>query len=86
VQVAAALRAVHSAGLYFRPGGLHPSKVILPTRGRLRLSSTGILDVLNGDPGGNPRIFQVRIHNLVLLPIAGYFQQWHLVLVDLDLL
>lgn len=59
VQLAAVLRAVHSAGLFFRPGGLHPSKVILPMRGRLRISSAGVLDVLNGDPGDDPRIFQV---------------------------
>ncbi|CAM6115673.1 unnamed protein product [Calypogeia fissa] len=58
VQLAAVLRAVHSAGLFFRPGGLHPSKVILPTRGRLRVSSVGVLDVLNGEPGDDPRIFQ----------------------------
>ncbi|KAL2653446.1 hypothetical protein R1flu_021574 [Riccia fluitans] len=58
VQLAAALRAVHSAGLFFRPGGLHPSKVILPTRGRLRVSSAGILNVLNGDSGDDPRAFQ----------------------------
>ncbi|KAG6547571.1 hypothetical protein Mapa_011020 [Marchantia paleacea] len=58
VQLAAVLRAVHSAGLFFRPGGLHPSKVILPTRGRLRVSSVGILDVLNGEAADDPRMFQ----------------------------
>ncbi|XP_024398844.1 uncharacterized protein [Physcomitrium patens] len=58
VQLATVLRAVHSAGLYFRPGGLHPSKVILTSKGRIRVSGVGILDVLHGDPSDDPRMFQ----------------------------
>lgn len=58
VQLATLLRAVHGAGLYFRPGGLHPSKVILTSKGRIRVSGVGILDVLHGDPADDPRIFQ----------------------------
>lgn len=61
VQLATVLRAVHGAGLYFRPGGLHPSKVILTSKGRIRVSSVGILDVLHGDPADDPRIFQVSL-------------------------
>jgi PAB-dependent poly(A)-specific ribonuclease subunit 3 len=58
VQLATVLRSVHGAGLYFRPGGLHPSKIILTSKGRIRVSGVGILDVLHGDPADDPRIFQ----------------------------
>lgn len=59
VQLATVLRSVHGAGLYFRPGGLHPSKIILTSKGRIRVSGVGILDVLHGDPADDPRMFQV---------------------------
>lgn len=59
MQLATVLRAVHGAGLYFRPGGLHPSKIIVTSKGRIRVSSVGILDVLHGDPADEVRVFQV---------------------------
>lgn len=59
MQLATVLRSVHGAGLYFRPGGLHPSKILLTSKGRIRVSGVGILDVLHGDPADDPRIFQV---------------------------
>ncbi len=67
VQLATVLRVVHGAGLFFRPGGLHPSKVLVPSRGRLRVSAVGILDVLHGDPADDPRVFQVRCYATMIL-------------------
>jgi hypothetical protein len=67
VQLATVLRVVHGAGLFFRPGGLHPSKVLVPSRGRLRVSAVGILDVLHGDPSDDPRVLQVRCYAAMIL-------------------
>ncbi|MEW5313570.1 MAG: hypothetical protein WDW38_005128 [Sanguina aurantia] len=49
LQLTAALRVVHSAGLALRPAGLHPSKVLLTGCGRVRAGCVGVLDVLSGD-------------------------------------
>lgn len=59
VQLASVIRSVHAAGLFFRPGGLHPSKILVPSKGRLRVNAVGILDVLNGDPADDIRVMQV---------------------------
>ncbi|KAK9864501.1 hypothetical protein WJX84_001503 [Apatococcus fuscideae] len=41
-QLAAALRAVHGAGLACRAAALHPSKVLLVSPGRIRIGSLGV--------------------------------------------
>ena len=64
--MATVVRVVHGAGLFFRPGGLHASKIIVPSKGRLRISGVGILDVLHGDPADDPRVFQVDSGDLDL--------------------
>jgi PAB-dependent poly(A)-specific ribonuclease subunit 3 len=46
VQCAAALRAVHAAGLAARSAALAPSKVLLTTGGRVRLAALGLPDAL----------------------------------------
>jgi PAB-dependent poly(A)-specific ribonuclease subunit 3 len=52
LQMVSALKAIHSAGLVCRV--LHPSKVIVTGRNRIRLgSATGILDVISFDGGIN---------------------------------
>ncbi|GAB4817655.1 hypothetical protein N2152v2_004701 [Parachlorella kessleri] len=51
VQLTAALRAVHSAGLALRPAALAPSKVLLTTSGRVRVGSLGVQEVLASEGG-----------------------------------
>jgi PAB-dependent poly(A)-specific ribonuclease subunit 3 len=52
LQMVSALKAIHSAGLVCRV--LHPSKVVITGRNRIRLgSATGILDVISFDGGLN---------------------------------
>jgi PAB-dependent poly(A)-specific ribonuclease subunit 3 len=48
VQMTAALRAVHSAGLDLGPSRLAPSKVLLCSPGRLRIGSLGVEEILHG--------------------------------------
>jgi PAB-dependent poly(A)-specific ribonuclease subunit 3 len=50
VQLTAALRALHSAGLAARPPALAPSKVLLCGPGRVRLAAAGVGDALAGAP------------------------------------
>ena len=47
IELCSALRSVHSAGLAVR--ALDPSKVLITSRGRLRLCGGGIFDVLTYD-------------------------------------
>lgn len=47
IELCSALRSVHSAGLAVR--AMDPSKVLLTSRGRLRLCGGGIFDVLTYD-------------------------------------
>lgn len=47
IQVTAALRVIHAAGLACR--ALDPTKIILTARSRLRLSCAGVMDVLTFD-------------------------------------
>ncbi|KAK9820130.1 hypothetical protein WJX72_006407 [[Myrmecia] bisecta] len=47
VQLTAALRAVHCAGLACRPGSLLASKVLLISAGRIKIGSLGVLDLIN---------------------------------------
>lgn len=58
IQMATLLQAVHEAGLSLRPGGLHPTKVLLTSKGRLRVSMVGILDVLARNFPQNMRVAQ----------------------------
>jgi len=48
VQMTAALRAIHSAGLDLGPSRLAPSKVLLCSPGRLRIGSVGVGEILHG--------------------------------------
>jgi len=54
VQLACALRAIHGCGLACRPAGLAPTKLLLTTGARLRLSSPGLPDILALQQGGRP--------------------------------
>lgn len=54
VQAAAALQAVHGAGLCARAAALAPSKVLLCAGGRLRLAAAGLPDLLAGEGLGAP--------------------------------
>mmetsp|Transcript_4055 Transcript_4055/g.5027 ORF Transcript_4055/g.5027 Transcript_4055/m.5027 type:complete len:457 (-) Transcript_4055:440-1810(-) len=56
VQLVSALRSVHDAKLACRV--IHPSKVILTGKNRIRISGVGILDVLNYDKQEDPSEFQ----------------------------
>lgn len=58
VQLAAALKAIHSAGLAAQI--IHPSKVILTGKNRIRLSACGVQDVVKFDPSQTavPRSFK----------------------------
>ena len=47
IELCSALRCVHSAGLAVR--AMDPSKVLVTSRGRLRLCGGGIFDVLTYD-------------------------------------
>lgn len=49
IQLTSALRIIHSAGLACR--SLDPTKIILTSGSRLRLSCLGVLDVIVGDAG-----------------------------------
>ncbi|KAI8469985.1 MAG: hypothetical protein J3K34DRAFT_377450 [Monoraphidium minutum] len=49
IQLSAALRAVHAAGLAVRPACLSPSKVLVLPLGRLRIGSLGVVEALGGD-------------------------------------
>lgn len=60
VQLVSAMRGVHKAGRFLRGGGLHPSKVLLVGRGRIRVGAIGVLDVLHGEAHDDPRVFQVN--------------------------
>eukprot|EP00898_Chlorokybus_atmophyticus_P005575 jgi/Chlat1/6018/Chrsp4S06201 len=60
VQLATALRATHAKGLTFRSASLHPSKVLLTSRGRLRIGTVGLANILHGDPTEDPRILQIE--------------------------
>lgn len=52
IQLSAALRAVHSAGLAARPAALAPSKVLLISPGgRVRLGASGVPEVLASEGG-----------------------------------
>jgi PAB-dependent poly(A)-specific ribonuclease subunit 3 len=51
VQMVSALKAIHSAGLACRV--LHPSKIIITGRNRIRIGAVGILDVISFDGGAN---------------------------------
>lgn len=71
IQVTAALRVIHAAGLACR--ALDPTKIILTARSRLRLSCSGVMDVLTFDANvSNPQAhiphYQViKETNLLLL-------------------
>ncbi|EEB18867.1 conserved hypothetical protein [Pediculus humanus corporis] len=53
IQITAAVRVIHGAGLACRT--LDPSKIIVSSRNRLRISCTGVTDVLTPDTSGtNP--------------------------------
>ena len=58
IELCSALRSVHSAGLAVR--ALDPSKVLVTSRGRLRLCGGGIFDVLTYDSSSS--------HTTALLP------------------
>lgn len=58
IQLATALRAIHGAGLICRGGALDASKVLITSRGRIRLCAVGFLDVLHGDPGEDKQFLQ----------------------------
>ena len=73
MQLATVLRTVHGAGLFLRPGGLHPSKIIMASKGRLHISGVGILDVLHGDPADDPRKFQVTSGNRVSCHLSALY-------------
>lgn len=62
IELCSALRSVHSAGLAVR--ALDPSKVLVTSRGRLRLCGGGIFDVLTYDSSSS--------HTTALLP---HYQQ-----------
>jgi hypothetical protein len=49
LQLSAALRAVHAAGLAARPACLSPSKVLVLPLGRIRVGSLGLAEALAGD-------------------------------------
>lgn len=52
VQLASALRAIHSNGLAARL--VHPSKILVTSKNRLRLNANAILDVVQPRPDGTP--------------------------------
>jgi PAB-dependent poly(A)-specific ribonuclease subunit 3 len=78
VQIAAALKTVHGSGLAAQI--IHPSKVILTGRNRIRLSACGVQDVVKFDPAqvGIQRSFKqeqqddlVQLGRLILCVAAG---------------
>ena len=53
VQLTAALRAIHTAGLVASPASLAPSKVLLMAPSRVRVGSVGVMEVLAEGPPAN---------------------------------
>ncbi|KAJ8667987.1 hypothetical protein QAD02_009650 [Eretmocerus hayati] len=60
IQLTAAFRVIHAAGLAFR--GLDPTKVLLTSRTRLRLSSAGVPDVVMSDANQAPNPLSLIPH------------------------
>ena len=73
IELCSALRAVHSAGLAVR--ALDPSKVLVTSRGRLRLCGGGICDVLTYDTNASNPTALVQHYQVIfrfkLLFISG---------------
>ncbi|GMH37265.1 hypothetical protein BSKO_05138 [Bryopsis sp. KO-2023] len=67
VHMAAAIRAVHSAGLALRPEGLMSTQILLTSNGRLRINSIGICNVLEGDRTQNQDITLLHRQDLTAL-------------------
>jgi len=57
VQLVSGLRAIHAAGLACR-GVIHPSKILLTSKNRVRINCLGINDIVNFDPGKNLVLYQ----------------------------
>jgi PAB-dependent poly(A)-specific ribonuclease subunit 3 len=78
VQIAAALKTIHGSGLAAQI--IHPSKVILTGKNRIRLSACGVQDVVKFDPAqaGIQRVFKqeqqddlIQLGRLILCIAAG---------------
>lgn len=75
IQVTAALRVIHAAGLACR--ALDPTKIILTARSRLRLSCAGVMDVLAFDANvTNPQahIPHYQVRNCVMICFISQVQ------------
>jgi hypothetical protein len=69
IQLAAALRAVHAAGLAVRPACLSPSKVLVLPLGRLRVGSLGVVEALGGDVNmAGEELLQAQRDDVVVSP------------------
>jgi serine/threonine protein kinase len=64
-QIVSALRKVHSAGLACRV--VHPSKILITGKNRLRLVGTGIFDVINFDSTNRTAIARHQQEDLLSL-------------------
>ena len=58
IQIANAVKAVHSVGLAVRI--LDVSKILVTDENRVRLSGCAIMDVVQGSPGANLQVLQIR--------------------------
>jgi len=65
VQLASALRAVHSAHLACHAACLSPSKVLLTSTGRIRVGSLGAGQVLAGPPASRDDLLQLQRADLM---------------------
>ncbi len=61
VQIASALRAIHSAGLSCR---VFPSKVLISGQSRVRINWIGIEELLNWDLASKKNIAQARVRRV----------------------
>lgn len=71
IQLTGALRVIHAAGLACR--SLDPSKVVLTARSRLRISGTGIADVLTFDSAAANPLALIPHYQVCILPIDNFY-------------
>ncbi|KAL6759024.1 hypothetical protein V8C86DRAFT_2583435 [Haematococcus lacustris] len=70
VQLAALLRAVHAGGLALKASCLHPTKVLLSSLGRLRVSCCGVVDTLSSSLG----VEREELHRLQRIDLGALGQ------------